>query len=413
MTNPVTVAGIGDTHVDLTTRFDEGNRILDAFCDDIAARQVNVVIHTGDVFNKASRPRERLVVARTLQRCAEVAPTVVVRGNHDAPEDLLIFDSTYLRTKHRVIVQESAGVDDVGPLLVGSVAWPKKAWLIASDRDADERKALQDILGGIANLWKDTDKPRVLAMHGMISGAKTSLGQPLVGCDMEVALDDLALADADLILLGHIHLPQEYIVNGAPAWYTGSSRRTAYGEVETKSWTLGTITKYVPPPTDIRADPEQADLLWTRPLRRFDVKCERIPLPATPMLMLDASYDGSDLALDAPEAHCDINGADVRLRFRCTSETREAARAAAARKRDELMQNGAANVTIDEQLTVVSTARAPEVARATSLPEKLRMLRAARGETLDEQTEQRLNLRLTELETGRLADPRIDEKRYR
>jgi len=220
----------------------------------------------------------------------------------------------------------------------------------------------------------------------MVSGAQTSLGQPLVGCDMEVALDDLALADAQLILLGHIHLPQEYEVNGAPVLYTGSSRRTAYGEVEEKSYVLAKFTERT-----------FDDALETR--EQWQVSVERIPLPATPMLLLDGEYRENELCLDTPEAQYAITGADVRLRYRCTSNTRDAARAAAERTRDTMLKDGAINVNVDEQLTVVSTARVPEVARASTLPEKLRMLREARGEILDEQTEQRLNARLAELET--------------
>ena len=406
MTRILTAAGIGDTHVSLSNRWEEGNRILDFFVEDIKRRQVGCVIHTGDVLDKLSRPDERLQVARFGQASAGVAPNVWVRGNHDAPHDLSIFDWRFLRTEYPLIVEESAGVHDVGDFLVGAVAWPKKAWLIADQDHADERKALQDILRGISaweaiaenRIAQPADmprKPRILAMHGMISGAQTSLGQPLVGCDMEIALDDLALANADLILLGHIHLPQNYVVNGAPVLYTGSSRRTAYGEVEEKSYVLATFTQAadLQPGTDSRVfERAAAQSVWS-------VSVERIPLPATPMYLIDGEYRDNQLILDAPEAQYVISGSDVRLRYRCTSQTRDAARAAAERTRDQYLQTGAASVMVDEQLTVVSTARAPEVARAATLPEKLRMMRVARGDILDETTEQRLNGRLVELES--------------
>jgi DNA repair exonuclease SbcCD nuclease subunit len=387
------VAAIGDTHISLSSRWDEGSRILDAFVAEITERRVDLVIHTGDVFDKLSRPHERLRFARFVQDCAQVAPVVIVRGNHDAPADLAIFDGQFLRTAHTVIVEETAKVHDVGEFLVAGVAWPKKAWLLAENSDVDERAALQGILTGVSD-WKapaseaipiaadEPRKPRILAMHGMVTGAKTSLGQPLVGCDMEVALSDLALARADVVLLGHIHLPQDCgTVNGAPVLYTGSSRRTAYGEVEDKGFVL-----------------VEFERVGSGDEKRWQANCTRIQLPATPMLLLDADYTSNALALDAPEAHRDIVGADVRLRYRCTTETREAARSAAERMRDEMTSNGAANVVIDEQLTVVSTARVPEITRAATLPDKLRMLRTARGETLDAPTEARLNEKLIELE---------------
>lgn len=390
MKDGYTIAAIGDLHISLASRWEEGNRILDFAAGDFEDRKVDLVVITGDVFDKASKPLERLAFARFIQKCGAVAPVVIVRGNHDAPSDLALFDGEFMNTPYRVVVEEAARVHEVGPLLVGCVAWPKKAWMLADNVNTDERTALQDIFRGIAvGFEKDIHgRPRIVAMHGMIGGAKTSLGQPLVGCDMEVALDDLALAQADIVLLGHIHLPQEFgKVNGAPVLYTGSSRRTAFGEVEVKSYVLATLTR------GRRYDEsESVDRV------RWNATCERIPLPATPMLLIDGEYRDGKLTLDAPEAYDNIAGADVRLRFRCTTENREAARAAAERLQTEMLQTAVAVVT-DEQLTVVATARVPEIVNATSLTDKLRMFRKARGEVLEPEHETRLAGKVGDLQT--------------
>jgi exonuclease SbcD len=88
-----------------------------------------------------------------------------------------------------------------------------------------------------------------------VRGSVTSTGQPLVGCDLEVGLEDLALVQADAYLLGHIHKGQAWEIAGAPCVYPGSPRRTSFGESEAKGYTIVTVeghaatTEFVELPT--------------------------------------------------------------------------------------------------------------------------------------------------------------------
>src|SRR5690606_16478370 len=79
------------------------------------------------------------------------------------------------------------------------------------------------------------ESPALLVAHAMVSGSATSSGQPLVGCDLELGLEDIATARCPVVL-GHVHKAQawETVPRGEPVIYTGSPRRTAFGEIEEK-----------------------------------------------------------------------------------------------------------------------------------------------------------------------------------
>ena len=363
MTTSARVAIIADSHFDEGSRWEEGLRIHDWIVRDLELRGVDLILHAGDVFERKSTARERLEVARFLTAAASLAPVVVVRGNHDALEDLAIFGK--LETRHPVIVEEAAAVHVVAGVAVACLAWPRKASLLAATGDtgkeAGERSAgdaLRNVLRGLGLQLEAHDGPRVLLSHAQVCGSRTSTGQPLVGCDLEVGLEDLALCGADFYALGHIHLPQDWTINGAPVVYPGSPRRTAYGELEEKGYVVATLEAGRP------------------------VGWDRIPTPAAPMLLIEAAYTparGLEITSKAfPHAER-VAGAEMRLRVTVDAEHRAAARSAAAELEAEARALGAVAVKVEEVVRPKSTARAPEVAAAVDLGAKLRAMWSARG----------------------------------
>jgi hypothetical protein len=86
-----------------------------------------------------------------------------------------------------------------------------------------------------------------------------------------------------------------------------------------------------------------------------------------------AAYDPEDLDQN-------LSGAEVRFRWLVEPEHRQAARAAAERWRCEAFGAGAITVKLEEVVMAETRARAPEVAAAPTLREKLRALWASRGE---------------------------------
>src|SRR5690606_24794115 len=261
-----------------------------------------------------------------------------------------------------------------GDVAVAALGWPQRAHLHALAGAAGKegveliaKDALRAVLRGLGDVLQLQSCPRILLAHAMVRGSRVSTGQPLVGCDFELGLEDLALARADFYALGHVHMANEWDIAGAPAVYPGSPRRTAFGELEPKGYVV-------------------VEFDGTRL-----VGWERVPTPCTPMVHVDAQYVDAHVCLPGDQiapaglygvSAADIDacrGAEVRLRYHVAAAHREAARADALELRDKLVAAGALHVTVEEELVVETRARTLEVAQATTLAEKLAALWSARG----------------------------------
>lgn len=112
------------------------------------------------------------------------------------------------------------------------------------------------------------------------------------------------------------------------------------------------------------------------------VSWQRIPTPATPMLLLTGNYANGQLKLDGETQ--DPSGADIRLRFQFDLDQREAAKSAADYIAKKLTEFGAVNVTLDPVPVPTTRARIPELATTVRLEDKLRLYWKAIGFEPDE-----------------------------
>jgi len=397
------VALIGDSHFDASPggRFEECVRVHDWIAEDLAQQGVDLVLHSGDVFERKSTPEERNAVRAWVAKVAEIAPMVIVRGNHDAPHDLDIFG--HLQTSRRVIVEERCGVHEIGGCIVGCLAWPTKASVLAMAREASKEQAEQlagealrnVVLGLGARMFEldHVDRPRILLSHAMVRGSRVSTGQPLVGCDLEVGLEDLRLADANAYALGHIHCGQSWCPDGSReansldglAVYPGSPRRTAYGELEEKRYVL----------LDFGTDGTLQDVGF-------------VPTPCAPMVLLEDEWveldSGGRCTWSVQYPHtaalelAKLQGAEVRFRYTVEASQREVAKVAAEEAKVRMLAAGAVDVKVEERLRPATKAKAPEVARATTLEAKLRAAWEARDQVPEEPVATRLLGKAADLE---------------
>lgn len=388
------IAIVADSHYCQDSRFEECVRVHNWIAEDIAQRGVDLLLHSGDMYERTSTPEERRAVASWAQKATATCPLVIVKGNHDKLGDLPLLEK--LHTIHPIRVVEDARVIEIGGAVVGCLAWPNKARILALagavSHEASEqtaREALRDVLRGLGADMNEASlslnepprhiRPRILLAHAMVCGSTTSVGQPLVGCDLEVAIEDLALAGADFYALGHIHMGQTWEMNnGAPVVYPGSPRRTTFGEVESKGYVLATF--------------DGAEL----------VSWERIETPCARMHLIEDSWDryyqeDATLAevrswqeIESHIASSDVPGSEIRFRYKVGAEYREEARASAEALREAWLSLGAVAVKLDEQVLAQGSARAPEVATATTLDAKLHAYWAARGTTPDAARAERL-----------------------
>lgn len=363
------VAIIADSHWEKAKRFEECKRLHAWIAEDAKARGVDLTLHAGDLFEKGSEPEERLAAFSWVQVMAEIAPFLIVRGNHDALHDLQAL--ALLDSYHPITVVETAGVVEVAGALVACVAWPRKAALLAmtgaeSHGEGEElaADALRNLFLGLGNELRDAapGTPTMLLMHAMVRDSVTSTGQPLVGCEMEVGLEDLALVGAAAYFLGHVHKGQSWRIAGAPCVYPGSPRRKDFGELEPKGYIVATFEAGV------------------------CVDVEFVEVPATPMVHVedewgaDASRGGEPGWLVGfhgfPES---CAGVELRFRYRVASDHRVAARAAAEVWRSEWLAQGAVSVQLEEVVRIEQRTRADVIAADASLEDKVLAFWAAKG----------------------------------
>jgi DNA repair protein SbcD/Mre11 len=348
------VLASGDLHIDSDgPRSKECARILDWINHQIETLRPCAYLCTGDVYHSASTPADRLLAAEHFTRAAKVCPVFIARGNHDKLSDLEIIGR--LQTHHRITVEEGASVHYIGGAHIAIMAWPNRASLssmlgrpVGSEGlDDAARVAMREVLSGFADSWRGSLMPKILLGHFMCDGSVTSTGQPLIGAELSVGTADLDLAGADVVIMGHIHKPQEFDAGTkCPKYYCGSPYRTAFGETEEKSVLF------------VSFDP-----------RGMSVK--RIPTPCTEMILCDLTWDRGKLS--EPFDGWDGRGCEVRLRYTVPSDCREQARAQAEVFRMRMMLRGARSVKLDERVETTSRARegANEVAQAVSLQDKL------------------------------------------
>ncbi len=248
---------IGDLHLGPNAR--QGDRLaaLDLIIETaIAQPDLALWALPGDLFHAKSSIEDRNELAPRLQRMADVAPVVIIRGNHDADGDLELL--ARLKAAHPIHVHVYAGCDYF-PLATGAMAalavipYPSRAALVGAGVASDvlEQTGSQAfevlVMGLAAALAQIADGviegepyiPLVLG-HVNIAGARASMGQPQIG--REIELSEAALQrfmPNAYIGLNHIHKHQQV----GRAVYAGSVCRLDFGEVEPKGYVEVTYVK--------------------------------------------------------------------------------------------------------------------------------------------------------------------------
>jgi DNA repair exonuclease SbcCD nuclease subunit len=349
-----------DQHFDTSSRWVETLRIArwcEAKCRELKA---DIIALGGDIFERRPNPLEMRAVCEHVQALANIAPVVACRGNHDVEDAIAPFN--LLDAKHLIHADEQPNLVQIttvsGDVQVMLLPWPKRAHLLANAGNVGRevagqvgQEALSNILRGFG-AQRLQNLPAVFVGHVQLGGSKVSTGQPLApGADFELTLPDLALAQADAYLLGHIHLPQTWEIDGAPALYGGSTRRTAYGELEQKYLTT----------VDISAG------CFTTVVRHV--------IPTTPMVLLE--WRDTEQSFPVSASSIPI-GAEVRLRYHTRRERREVSRAEAQQLHDDLLAFGASVVKLDEVVEPETRSRSTVLGTITNPREKLEAFWAAR-----------------------------------
>lgn len=353
---------IGDVHL----RQDARNAQRLASWDRIIAEALELPrlgawVLCGDLFDAKSTIPDRNEAAARLQRMASHAPVVLLQGNHDVAGDLDVFGR--LAARHDIVVCATPTTETIelacgGRLTLALLPYPHKALLTAmgippADVATVAGEALLDICRGLAAELAEAradGHATMFAGHVNVSGAVTSTGQPLMGHEISIGAAHLDVFGAIPKVLGHIHRAQDVAGGGI---YAGSIARQSWGEVEAKRFLVVAVG-----PGD----------------GQFDVFSRDIPCP--PLYHVEGTLTREGFMWEATRGpggetlmpfKGSWEGAEVRVRYRFQQSEKSALDVDLVRA-----PFASADRLELEPIAVPDRAlRAPEVAAARTLPEKV------------------------------------------
>lgn len=314
--------GKTDSETGVSGRVLDFLRRLDEMIAFARSHEVDLVAFAGDAFKNATpTPTYQREFAHRIRELSELAPTVLLVGNHDQQPNrnkatsIDIYDTLAVPN---VIVADTFDVYQVetkrGRVIVGTAPYPIRARLLEQQsvqglslKEINERvtRALYDILAQLAEKADAySDVPRLLMGHftvgGAIWGSERSV---MLGNDSPVPLDVIADPRWDYVALGHIHKHQHLTKNRPdlpPVLYSGSIERVDFGE-----------------------EHEEKGFCWVE-LARGDSTWHFQPVSARPMITvrLDCEADNTptQTVLNALKKHR-LEGAIIRLILKLSPET--------------------------------------------------------------------------------------------
>lgn len=264
MTDPIRVLHFADTHIGmenygktdpnsgLSSRVVDFLHRMDDICHYAAEHEADLIIFAGDAFKtRAPSPTFQREFAYRIRDLAEIAPVVLLIGNHDLPltqmkaSSVEIFATLDVRNVRVASEYETFVINTKrGDVLVGTAPYPLRARILENTKttgltiaetDARLQEQLVHILDEMAEQADaQGDMPRLLTGHFTVGGALVGSERSIMlGRDVSVPRDSLADARWDYVALGHIHKHQNLTAGREdvpPVVYSGSIERIDFGE---------------------------------------------------------------------------------------------------------------------------------------------------------------------------------------
>ncbi|MER8261803.1 metallophosphoesterase family protein [Streptomyces albidoflavus] len=254
-----------DTEVDAV--LDEIIDVADDFAPDL-------IVHSGDLFD-TSRPGldDLRRAAQALRRLGEIAPVVVVAGNHDTRNVLafleFILNGTDIGTGEQARVRFATDARPEGLLVadyptrdgeltlrIGALPYlhPNRFAYDFTDPALTTATYAERLRTVQADVYRRLSAGRgardvlVFAAHLFVEGAIPSHSERKLSIADDYATAAADLPDVSYGALGHIHKPQRVQRAGYPAHYAGSPLQMDFGESgDTKSVVLAEVGPTVTP----------------------------------------------------------------------------------------------------------------------------------------------------------------------
>ena len=256
----------------------------------------DLIIHAGDLFDAVRPAYEPLETGvQALGRLAEVAPTVVLCGNHDSPALFRVIDRLaavahprrlWMVSEPQVLTFEGLAPEPVAVACVPFISPAAGADFAADDPDrssgtyADAVRALNDQLLEEAQRIAGARGIVLHAAHLHVHGARPGRSERRLTVGEDYATHVAGLERALYCAFGHIHDPQLLPGGVARGRYAGSLVPLDYGErVQRKQVVLVSIA------AEVHVEPRE--ISTGRPLVEIDGSIEELERRAA-----DGGLDG-------------------------------------------------------------------------------------------------------------------------
>ena len=370
---------------------DEIERCVDFMIKEAAIAAPDVIICSGDITDSQNLKldsRSAKTLCRQFSLLADIAPVAVIIGtpSHDGKSAEIL---RYVRGKHNIHVSEkpeqlyltggrlhvaSPYVVDPSNIdaIITQIPAPTKQYiqgLMSNTGIENVDRAVSDgmasLIGafGLAAEYQSAFVPHIVNGHFQVGGAYISETQQLIGRDIEIYTDQLGMANAHLICLGHIHKQQR--IND-DIFYSGSIFHKDFGETDSKGFFIHEITKVE--------------------LDEFFVSSTFIEVPATRKITIHADFTLDDFHDEVGinaflESYCpiDLSGDHVRVELKIWNDEvidKEAIE-------DLYLSEGAGAVVVNITRTPRETVRAAMVLELASIRDKMAEMAALRNEAVD------------------------------
>ena len=249
-----------DWHVGKTLRgrdrSDEHRAVLDEITGIARERAVDLVIVAGDLFESAApTPDAEKIVYRALLDLADVAPVVVVSGNHDNDRRLAavepLLDLSRITTRAMLAKPADGGVLSIDTASgeraqVALLPWISQRYIVrapelmskdAFEHAGDFAQRLKDIIGWLTESFS-SETVNVIAGHAMVAGGVMGGGERLAHTIFEYCMSATGFpSNAHYVALGHLHRAQQ-LGSQPPVWYCGSPLQLDFGETDDQKCAL-------------------------------------------------------------------------------------------------------------------------------------------------------------------------------
>jgi DNA repair protein SbcD/Mre11 len=271
----VKILHTADWHIGRTirgrSRQEEQTAVLEEIVELARSEEVDLVLVAGDQFDTSSpSPEAERLVYRTLLQMAEVAPVVMVAGNHDHPRRLEAV-APLLELGRVTCVGSVASADQGGvvrPLdsirvamipFLSQRAIVRAADLMELDPDRHGGKYVDRMTAIIDALCQDlsTHDVNIVVGHVMVHGGQVGGGERSAHTVFDYSIPSQAFPTSlSYVALGHLHRHQK-MPAAAPVWYSGSPIQLDFGEIDDRKGVLL-----------VEAEPGKPSKVEFRPLNR-------------------------------------------------------------------------------------------------------------------------------------------------